>query len=51
MRLRMRINGGGADREEATESKAGSGLSALRPMWDSNPETVGSWPKLKSDAT
>ena len=40
----------GRQREGERESQAGSALSALSPMWGSNPRTVRSWPEPKSRA-
>ena len=47
-----RGGGRGAEREREKErereSQAGSALSAQGPMWGLIPQTVGSWPELKS---
>ena len=43
----------GAERESKTQNPKeapGSELSTQSPMWGSKPQTVRSWPELKSDA-
>ena len=47
------MNRGGAERERETQNPKqapGSELSAQSPTQGSNPQTVRSWPELKSDA-
>ena len=45
----VREGEGQREREGDTESKADSRLSTQSLMWGSNPQTMRSWPELKSD--
>ena len=51
--MRQSVSSRGAERERETQNPKqalGSELSAQDQMWGSNPQTVRSWPELKSDA-